>query len=222
MNAQGVCVRCGGPGQLACLDIPGRGCDPGYAPNGAGVCAPCGKAGQRACPGKQACADGLMPNSDNPNNIARLCVPCGKAGQRPCGKSCAVDEFAVQLETNANNICGRPCGIFDTVVAAPDLSTCACNPGERDPADASGRATTKEWPQWVPRANKNVCTKTCGHLWQQACRVRTVDPLIGPIFRYYCIDYTIISANGDCSCIPNTSAAIPAPVYQSDATGICR
>jgi hypothetical protein len=93
----GVCVACGGPGQLCCAS----GCNAGNSCVG-GTCQPCGGPGQPCC-----------ANRCNVGNscVGGTCQPCGATGQPCCANGC-----------NLGNSCGGgkcQCGGVGQACCAP-------------------------------------------------------------------------------------------------------
>ncbi len=130
--------------------------------------------------------------------IAGECRQCGKVGQIPCGNGC---KDGLRLNNGLCAVCGDegqiPC----------DGMTCKSNLNLNIDM----------------LSNKLICTASCGHFHQYACR--TIYPVSGGVqSRYRCFNHSMLFATGpadpsNCLCVPNAINDRENDV--SDNSGFC-
>jgi hypothetical protein len=165
-----------------------------------GTCKPCGGIGQPSCPGPQGVggSDGSCDEGLITRN--RTCVPCGRSGQPCCKNGCVSGTCSAE----ANYTCS--CG--DEGLAPCENMTCH--------GDLHVNLD--------PNRSSLICTSTCGHVHQLACR--TQYPVPGGVSsRYRCFVHSMLNATPgppiaeNCLCVPNSQNT--RETYISDNSGFC-
>jgi len=240
---------CGGLRQGCCVSTTQQGnmpvnisyCHIGFECSGA-VCVPaqpqpelsCGAIGQSCC--KNISYDD--PNYDTCkdfNNTVCLpwdgdhgtCVACGGIGQAACMPGRVCREGVAR-----NNTCvacggpGQPCcsnGCSGGGTCSPEAGfTCAVCGGEGQPVCDNGTCNGDLHPDI--KGQQVMCTATCGHSHQPACRTQYQVPG-GVSSRYRCFGQSQLAATPgppiaeNCSCVPAPSNDRGEDV--SDNSGFC-
>jgi hypothetical protein len=163
-------------------------------------------------------------------SVSGTCRACGSKGKPPCHWGCDMgldirnglcDICGGKLQLPCDNGCKSPLRVQDGVCrSVPPPLQCG-DEGQIPCAEMTCKANLNLNIDMF--SNRLICTASCGHVHQYACRTKYAVP-DGVRSRYRCFDHSKLFATGpvdpsNCLCVPNTINDVENDV--SDNSGFC-